>query len=414
MTVLEQLASARRQAVRSLMTRLRDRGGLVQQRVEAVSGPRLRVNGRWVLNFASANYLGLASHPSVQHAMACAAQEWGISLAMPRLFATDRLTARLERKLAALVDQPAALVFPSTLHIALDVLPLLAGTTGVLFVDEWAYPITLDGANAAAQGGARIHRFPHNDIRALKRALQAHTHRPAKAIVCDGVYAADGQPAPLREFARLAQDYDASVYVDDAHGVGVLGGRPTAEMPYGHGGGGTPRLLGVAPGNVVHVGSLSKAFGVPVAFVAGANGFIDTLRAAASTHVHSSPPAIPTVAAALSALRVNSIHGETLRHTLAQRVAHFRAGLANAGLILPQYGLFPVQSLYFSTPRAAEVAGRALRRGGIWPVLQFQPPNHPSGGALRFVITAQHSTSDIDRLIGALADLSKHAVATFR
>jgi len=265
---------------------------------------------------------------------------------MPRLLATDRLTARLETEIANLVGQEGALVFPSTTHLALDVLPLLAGPNGVLFIDEWAYPISLQGAHVAVQHGARIHRFPHNDYQALARALQACASIPDKVIVCDGVYPARGQPAPLREIAGIARAFDAVVYVDDAHGIGVLGSSPTREMPYGRGGVGTPRHLNVAPGNVAHVGSLSKAFGVPVAFVAGPAGFINYLRATR---------------------------------------------------------LFPIQTLRFVTPRHAEAAGRELRRMGVWAVLQFKPPDHPKGGVLRFVLSARHQEADIDEAIVAIS-----------
>jgi 8-amino-7-oxononanoate synthase len=329
---------------------------------------------------------------------------------MPRLLATDRLTAHLESELARLVGQEAALVFPSTTHIALDVLPLLAGSESILLVDEWAYPISLEGAYAAAWRGARIHHFPHNDCHALAQALQAHAHIPDKVIVCDGVYSAGGDPAPLREFTRLARAFDAVIYVDDAHGIGVLGESPTRKMPYGCGGGGTPRHLGVGPGNLVHVASLSKAFGVQVAFVAGPTGFIDYLRNTAASHTHSSPPALPMLAAALAALRVHAVCGDALRRRLALRVRRFRNGLAMAGVGLPSNRLFPIQTLTFATPEAAEVAARAMRRQGIWGVLQFNPPDHPAGGVVRFVLNASHCETDIDAAVGAILRLVAHLV----
>jgi 8-amino-7-oxononanoate synthase len=401
--MLDRLVDRRSQTIPKLVQRLRQRDGLVQQPVAAVAGPRVRVHGRWLLNFASTNYLGLSQDPRVLRAISRAVPTWGTSLGMPRLFATDRLTARLETEIANLVGQEGALVFPSTTHLALDLLPLLAGPNGALFVDEWAYPISLQGAHVAAQRGARIHRFPHNDYQALARALQARASIPDKVIVCDGVYPARGQPASLREIAGIARTFDAVVYVDDAHGIGVLGSSPTREMPYGRGGGGTLRHLNVAPGNIVHVGSLSKAFGVPVAFVAGPAGFINYLRATAATYIHSSPPAIPVLAAALGALRIHAICGETLRHRLANRVRRFRGGLASASLRLPANRLFPIQTLRFMTPRHAEAAARELRRMGVWAVLQLRPPDHPKGGVLRFVFSARHQEADIDEAIVAIS-----------
>jgi 8-amino-7-oxononanoate synthase len=355
------------------------------------------------VSFAATNYLGLNRHPRVVRAVTSAVSSWGTSLGMPRILATDRLTTCLERKIARLVGQERALVFPSTTHVALDLLPLLAGPKGVLLIDEHAYPISLEGARHAAQRGARIQRFVHNDPHSLERLLYAYAAVPDKVVVCDGVYPASGHPATLHAFNRLARAFDAIVYVDDAHGVGVLGEGPTREMPYGRGGGGTIRHLNEQQGNIAHVGGFSKAFGVPIAFVAGPTAFVDHLGAISATFTHSSPPALPMLAAALAALHVHECNGEALRRRLVSRVRRFRASLAQTGIRLSSNNLFPVQTLRFPSPRAAERVGRALRRAGIWGLLQLTPPDHPSGGVLRFVLTAQHTDADIDRAVATIS-----------
>jgi 8-amino-7-oxononanoate synthase len=407
---LDRLADQRRRVASPLVGRLRQEDALIQQLIQAVAGSRACIDGDWVLNFAATNYLGLSQHPHLLKSMLGTVSIWGTSLGMPRLLATDSLTAHLERKIARLTRQQKALMFPSTTHIALDVLPLLAGREGVLFLDEWAYPISLEGARAAAQRGARLHRFPHNDPCALARALQSHARVPDKVIVCDGVYSAGGQPASLHEIERLARRFDAVVYVDDAHGIGLLGEAPGRKMPYGYGGGGTPRYLDVAAGNILHVGSLSKAFGVSVAFVAGPASFIDYLHTAAASYTHSSPPALPVLAAALAALQVHTTQGDALRRRLAARARGFLAGLAGGGVNLPANRLFPIQTLPFASPQAAEAAARQLRRQGIWGVLQFNPPDHPAGGVVRFVLSAAHRPADIDAAVGAILRLVGHPV----
>jgi 8-amino-7-oxononanoate synthase len=352
--------------------------GLVFQTIMRADGPRARVDGRWLLNFATSHYLGLGQDPRVTAAMAQAAAG-GISLGMPRALATAALTGRLETAIAALVGQERALVFPSTTHVALDVLPLLAGQSGMLFVDERAYPISLDGAFVAARGSDRLVRFPHNDAVALERLLRSHMTVRDNVIVCDGIYPLAGRVAALRAFAALAERYRAAVYVDDAHGVGVLGEEPSAMMPFGYGGGGTPRHLRVGQGSVVHVGGLAKAFGVSVAFVAGPERFIEHLRLTAGTFVHSSPPATPILAAALAALRVHDREGDDLRCHLVSLVRRFRNGLRRVGLEPEPASLFPIQSLHLPSGAMATIAASTLRRQGIWPVLQLAPPEQPGG-----------------------------------
>jgi 8-amino-7-oxononanoate synthase len=376
-------------------------GGLAEQPIDAVDGPRVRIAGEWVLNFAATNYLGLSRHPWVAGAAARAAHEWGISLASPRVLAVDRLTQQLELALARLDGQEQALILPSTTHAAQDVLPLLAGPRGALFLDAWAYPLSAAGAYAATRRGAHVHRFAHDDARALAGMLEAHG-ASGGVEVSDGVYQATGRTAALRAIERAARDWGAQVYVDDAHGIGLLGAHADSSMPYGYGGAGTPAHLAIAPGRIIHVGSLSKALGLPVAFVAGPAGPILRLRAAAPAYTHCSPPALPVLAAALAALQAHERHGDALRQRLAGLVRRFQHGLIRLGLAPRPRALFPIQTLLFSSPGAAHAAARALRRRGILAVLQIGSNEH-SGAALRFALTALHTPADIDRLLEALA-----------
>ncbi|MDQ3654919.1 MAG: pyridoxal phosphate-dependent aminotransferase family protein [Chloroflexota bacterium] len=404
MTILDQLVQRREGGMPRLIDRLSRVDGLMFQSIAAVAGPRVLVNGRWVLNFTASNYLGFGQDSRVAAAMAQTARDC-ISLGMPRALGSAALTTRVETAIAGLVGQEHALVFPSTNHVAHDVLALLAGESGLVFVDRHAYPISLDAALATTGGGERLLRFPHNDAKGLERLLQAHASVPEKVIVCDGIYPIDGQMAKLREFAMLAERYGAAIYVDDAHGVGMLGDWPSAAMPFGYGGGGTPHRLGLEQGSVVHVGGLSKALGVPVAFVAGPWRFIEYLRLTAGAFVHSSPPATPILAAALAALRVHDQEGDDRRRRLVSLVRRFRGGLTCAGLVPEPASLFPVQSLCLPSAEAATSAAIALRRRGIWPLLQLAPPDQPSGGALRFVLIAVHEPGDIDEAVGAIAQV---------
>jgi 8-amino-7-oxononanoate synthase len=367
------------------------------------------VDGTWLLCFVSTDYLGLAAHPRVRAAMAAAAERWGASLSMPRALGQDALTPRLEAAIAALTGHQSALVFPSTTHVALDVMPILAGRDGTFFVDEWAYPISVQGARAARGGKAAIHFFRHDDAGALERCLARLGDVTRKVIVCDGVYVDSGMPAPLDRLVGAARQHGAVLYVDDAHGIGVLGHKPTLADPYGRTGSGTKQHLGVEDGRLIHVGTLSKAFGVPVAFVAATKPVIDLLRKRAPSLVHSSPPGIPVVAAGLTALGINAWTGDRLRERLAERVRRFRNGIKRAGLTPGSPGLFPIQSLHFSSPRVATRAAIELRRKGIWALLQLNTRERPGLAALRFVITAVHRDEDIEEAVSAVASVCQNS-----
>ena len=377
-----------------------------QQTVEAVRGAYVRVNGRWLINFTAANYLGLNQHHQIRQAICRAAAQpnFAVSLGMPRALAADPLTDQLEAEVAKLVHQEAALLFPSTTHIALDVLPLLAGPNGILFIDEWAYPISLDGAMLAENRGARIIRFPHNHVNKLAQQLTAHPLAAGKVIVCDGVYAAGGEQAKLHQFVRLAQRFNAIVYVDDAHGLGVLGTGSSGVGQYGFGGAGTPAHQHIPPGrHLIYAASFSKAFGVPVAFAAGADDIISHLRQEAPSLVHSSPPAIPMVAAALAALREHAVSGNARRGRLRRNILYFRRQLNKAGMSLAA-GNFPIQTLPFADTKKAERMARHFRRSGVWSVLQYHSPDNRAGAVVRFILTAVHSIRDIETAITAILD----------
>jgi 7-keto-8-aminopelargonate synthetase-like enzyme len=188
------------------------------------------------------------------------------------------------------------------------------------------------------------------------------------------------------------------IYLDDAHGLGILGTDPQKHPPYGSGGGGTPLFENIPSGNFIHVASLSKALGVPVAFAAGPAKFIDFLNRVSKSFVHNSQPALPIVAAAIGALRVNQAEGERLREQLAQRVKLFIHRFTQTGIQIAENGCFPIQSLYFPSPKDALHIGMALRENGVWPLLQISPINFPGGGVLCFVISTNQTEMEIQRL----------------
>jgi 8-amino-7-oxononanoate synthase len=392
------LASAR------VITHLRNETALVQQPVEGVDGRRVRVGDRWVLSFASASYLGLEQDARVKRAVCHAVDSWGFSLAMPRLLAYDRVTAALEAAIARFTGQPAALLFPSTTHVALDLLPLLSIPSGTIFVDAWTYPTNLEGVRAAELQGARVYPFPHNDASALRSVLCAAATARRKVVVCNGIYPEGGGAAPLREYAKLADHFGAILYVDDSHGIGVFGaGPPTKEHPYGRGGGGLLRSLGPLPAHTILVATLSKALGIPVALVAGPRSLLKCVQNVSDTFAHSSPPSVATVAAALEALRIQAVEGDLRRLRLANLVRQFRSEADGSDAEISSKGLFPIQTVHFPSIAETQEAGRFLRGSGIWPVLQFRPPDHPGGGVLRFYITALHTASDVQRAARVLA-----------
>jgi len=154
---------------------------------------------------------------------------------------------------------------------------------------------------------------------------------------------------------------------------------------------------------IVVAGTLGKALGVPVAFVAGPKSSIDRIRRASGAFVHSSPPSIPNVAAALEALRLNEVEGDWRRLRLAYLVRRFQRGSMRSGVRTISNGSFPIQTIRYPSVHAAHEAAKLLFQRGIWPILQLDTRRHTGSAVLRFLITALHETCDIDRAVKAIS-----------
>jgi 8-amino-7-oxononanoate synthase len=223
----------------------------------------------------------------------------------------------------------------------------------------------------------------------------ARTSADRTMVVTDGVFSMDGDVAPLPELAALCHARGAWLFVDDAHGVGVLGAH----------GGGAVEAAGLAPTDVpILVGTLGKAFGTFGAFVAGSHALVETLLQRARTYVYTTalPPAV--AAATRASLRV--VLEEPWRRTrVLGQVARFRREAAGLGLQLLDSHT-PIQPVVFGSEAAALGASEALRARGLW-VPAIRPPTVPAGSSrLRITLSAAHTDSDVDRLLDALAALA--------
>jgi 8-amino-7-oxononanoate synthase len=347
-----------------------------------------------VIDLTSSLYLGL-EHPSG------ALRPWrALTLGRPAVLGADALTQSLEARLAGLLGTEAAALGRSTTHLFVD-LSTLAGRGSPLLLDLASYPALRWGAERAAGTGRPVAGFERGDLRALAGALRA---KPAGGLVLtDGLCCNCGTPAPIGDYAAIARQHGASVVIDDTQAVGILGARPRPGVPWGSGGGGTARWLGLAgaPGLIV-VASLAKALGAPLATIAGTAQIVERWRSTSETRVHSSPPASAELAALERALAANRRHGDRLRSRLLENIRQFRQILRAAG-VAPGGGLFPIQSVTVRSPALAREYERRLRRAGVLGVIQRAP-----GGRARlsFVLTTAHEVSEIARaaaLIGRYA-----------
>lgn len=379
----------------SRFTRIAETGTAPRQTVVGADGM-----ARELLMFCSNDYLGLAAHPELAQALAEGARRWGGgSGASPLVSGHSRahheVEAELARWFAPHIPQARAIGFCTGYMANLAVLGALGDAEAEIFSEALNHASLIDGARLAK---ARVSRYGHCDVAGLRAVLAASTAR-IKLIVTDAVFSMDGDIAPLPELLALAQEFDAWLIVDDAHGLGVLG----------ESGVGTLEHFGLRSERLILVGTLGKAAGLAGAFVVAHETVSHYLLQAARNYIFStaSPPAVEQ--ALLHSLAL--IRGETGRQRRARLQTlqtRLRAGMqallarhAHLGWRLAESHT-PLQPLIVGGNAEVMQLAAALEAQGL-RVPGIRPPTVPAGQArLRITLCATHTEADVDRLLAGL------------
>ena len=360
---------------------------------------RCSVDGRELLNFCSNDYLGLSQHPRVVAALRDAAGAGAGATASHLVCGHDAQHAALETALADWLQCERALLFVSGYLANLAVLQALLGEGDACVQDKLNHASLIDAAKLA---GCTLKRYPHNDADGAARQLAAHPDGAA-LLASDGVFSMDGDVAPLRELATVAREHGATLYIDDAHGVGVLG----------EAGRGSIAAAELSSCDVpLRLVTFGKALGSAGAALVGDADLIAHLAETARPHIYTTalPPA--QAAATLAAVRVaRCMEGDALRARLQANIVRFRAGAVARGLpLLPSDTA--IQPLLVGGNADALKFSAALEACGYW-VTAIRPPTVPEGSArLRIALSALHEAAQIDGLLEALQRVRDSAVQT--
>ena len=340
--------------------------GLFRRRREVRSLPegRCLVDGREAWDFASNDYLGLASDSRVVAAAMRACQSHGVGAkASPLVSGRTDLHAILERELANFEGTEAAILFPTGMAANVGTVAALASVGDVVYSDRLNHASLIDGCRLS---GAKLRIYRHGDLAGLNSSLARETAR-RKFIVTDSVFSMDGDLAPLPELCEIGDRQDAAIIVDEAHGTGVFGSQ----------GRGVAEFLGVEEKIAVRIGTLSKAIGTIGGFVTGRQPLIDFLWNKARTQIYSTslPPAIAAAAtAAVQVMRIEPFRRERL-HEMA---AGFRDQLNRLGVSVVPGSVGPIVPVVLHDPQAAmDVADRLFQSGFL--VGAIRPPTVPQG-----------------------------------
>jgi 8-amino-7-oxononanoate synthase len=386
------------------LVRLQAANPMVDRVIEAVDGRRIRIAGRWLVDFASCNYLGFDLDPAIIEGIAPYLRDWGTHPSWSRMLGSPELYERIEDGLAELLGAADVLALPTLTHIHGAVLPILAAG-GAIFLDARAHKTIYDGCTIARGRGAALHRFAHGDADELERLLRASTAWP-KVICMDGVNSMTGNPPDVGVFARLAREHGALLYLDDAHGFGVIGEREAGEpSPYGRRGNGVVRHFGESYDDIVLTAGLSKAYSSLLAFVTCSPALKRLLKVAAPPYLYSGPSPVASLASALLGLDANALRGDRLRARLWEMTARVLDHLRALGATTTNISGFPLIQVPIANPDDIDEVGRALFDRGIYVTLAFYPGVPRREVGIRVQLTAANTDEQVSELIVALHEI---------
>lgn len=368
---------------------------------EMTDDRRATYGGHSFWNFGSDSFLGLDRDPRIHEAIQDALPEWGSHNGASRAFSSPRLTDEAEAKLAQWLGVTDTFIFPSVTLTNIGVLPAIASNGDTLVVDRESHDSVHQGARLAAAGGAHLKQVTTPTAQCVADIL-GRVESNAMVMAIDGVYSMSGKSPPLADLDTTVRDHGGILYVDDAHGTGVVG-------PQGRGA--AYQALGSLD-NILMVGSLSKAFSCLGGFITCTPELKTILKIRSSTFIFGGPVPPPYLAAICAVCDIfMSPEYNTILNALRERIQRVRVGLDSLDLSY-HCGNAAIVSVVVGDIEKTFDAGKKLFERGFYVQSATYPAVPINGGLLRIQVNANHSYEAIDGLLNALGDVTKELKIT--
>jgi 8-amino-7-oxononanoate synthase len=375
--------------------------------IDEVDGRRIRVGDHWLTDYASCNYLGLDLDQEIIAAIPEYLARWGTHPSWSRLLGSPVLYEQIEDRLTALLGCEDTLVLPTITHIHMSVIPVLAGG-GTVFLDSRAHKTIYDGCALAEARGATLQRFEHNNLDWLEALLRDSSWRRPGMICIDGVNSMTGNAPDVVALAALARQHEVILYIDDAHGFGVIGERsPVEPSDYGVRGNSIVRHLGESYENIVLVGGFSKAYSSLLAFLACPTAIKQVLKTAAPPYLYSGPSPVASLATVLEGLRVNEVRGDHLRAKLHHLTKRVLDRIHELGVATPNRSGFPIIEVPLGDAERVDDVGDLLFDRGIYATMAVYPLVPRDEVGFRLQLTAANTDEQVDHLCRVLGEVAE-------
>jgi len=351
------------------------------------------IGGKKLLMFGSNSYMGLTNHPKVLEAARNALTRYGSSCSGSRfLNGTSKLHLELEEKLAAHLGKEAALTFTTGFQTNLGTVASITGRNGVLILDELDHASIIEGSRLSF---SKVLKFAHNDMADLEKRLKTIPIDTIKMIVIDGVFSMEGDICNLPEITRLAKQYQATVMVDDAHSLGVLGklGRGTADH------------FGLTDDVDIIMSTFSKSLASVGGFIASNKVIIDYLKHHARSIIFSASMPPSAAAAAMAALEIMQAEPERLEKLWAN-TAYITKAVKDLGFDMG-VSESPIIPIYIRDNSLTFKFTQLLYEEGIFVNPVVSPAVSSDSSLIRMSIMATHSKEQLDYVISKLELVAK-------
>lgn len=351
------------------------------------------INGKKVLMFGSNSYLGLTNHPRIKKATEKAIEKYGTGCAGSRfLNGTLDIHIELENRLAHFVGKESALVFSTGFQVNLGVLATLSGRNDYLLLDEYDHASIIDGARLSF---SKVIKYRHNDMVDLERKLSVLPSGSIKIIVTDGIFSMGGDIARLPEIVSLATKYQASIMVDDAHALGVIGEK----------GAGTANHFGLTKKVDLIMGTFSKSFASLGGFIAADHSVIEFLKHHARALIFSASMTPASVISALTALDIIETEPEH-QENLWKNTNYALKLLKESDLEVGETES-PIIPIYIRNNEQTFLLTRLLQENGVFVNPVVSPAVPPEGSLIRFSLMATHTFVQIEEAVEKMATFYK-------
>jgi 8-amino-7-oxononanoate synthase len=361
--------------------------------IESDQDTVVTMGGKKILMFGSNSYMGLTNHPKIKEAAINATKKYGTGCAGSRfLNGTLDIHIELENKLAAFVGKDAALVFSTGFQVNLGVIPTVTGRNDYLLIDELDHASIIEATRLSF---AKVLKYRHNDMVSLERILKRCEPNRIKLIIVDGVFSMDGDIANLPEIVRLADKYEATIMVDDAHSIGVLGKH----------GSGTASHFGLTKEVDLIMGTFSKSLAALGGFIASDFETINFIKHHSRTLIFSASATPASAAAVLAALEIIRDEPERMENLWA--VTHYAIeNFRNLGFDIGNT-VTPIIPLYIRDNLKTLTITRMLLDEGIFVNPVVAPAVSKDNTLIRFSLMATHTKQQVDIALEKFQKLGK-------